>query len=643
MFNVLLCIDIGTTSLKAGLITARGEVVSFCSVPFEDSKNEFAACTWLGAFVKAVCELETQCAKNGCVVTVSTISISGNGPTVVADCGYTVFWNEDFSDIKIPDSPEAKKSLFMPKLLALKKRVPKIYKKSRFIFSGPEYLIYILTGEAVTILPEERFRAAYWDDEVCKVCGIDSEKLPPFIGIGDCCGLVNKEVLAELRAGTGHNLVFSQNCSVFAGGPDFVAALIGTGTLLSGRLCDRCGSSEGLNFCTDKILQGEGLRILPSVIPGLWNASYLIPNSGELSEAERLIEIERGINCLKRAADEAGARRLCFRGCTARWPAYGPAAGTGGSYSRPCQDAESAARTFSAGACACRCCDVLRRGGVGRRQRREGVARDGRASRRRRPGGGLRGDSRCEERREDACRSQRRRGVSAHGQEAIRRSGNRPQVQPHAVADALRHYDRLHALLLHAEELLVRHARSAAGLRHLEVHARKLPLLGRYRLRALQVRQRNHRRQGEPQEDVLLRACRLRPDKRRVRLRSADCGLFDDCACVDVRTAAGPQPVLSGNGLSAVCKADCVLDSAQGARDEDERLEHVAFDRRRTCRQDMRRHHGTWRGRRGEPGRRDVEVVLLVDGDSRSNRTSADARLAARNAKGRRPARPYRN
>ena len=312
MTNAVLCVDIGTTSLKAGLITARGEVVSFCSVPFEDSlnnagsHNEFAASSWFGALVNAVCELETQCEKSGEAVSVSTISISGNGPTVVADCGYTVFWNDDFSDIKLPDSAEARKSLFMPKLLALKQRASKIYKKSRFIFSGPEYLIYILTGEAVTILPEERFRAAYWNDEVCKVCGIDSEKLPPFIGIGDCCGPVLKEVLTELRAGTGGNLTILQNCSVFAGGPDFIAALIGTGTLMSGRLCDRCGSSEGLNFCTDKILQGEGLRILPSVIPGLWNASYLIPNSGELSEAERLNEIERGVNCLKRASDEAG-------------------------------------------------------------------------------------------------------------------------------------------------------------------------------------------------------------------------------------------------------------------------------------------------------------------------------------------------
>ena len=312
MTNAVLCVDIGTTSLKAGLITACGEVVSFCSVLFEDSqsgagtRNEFAACSWYGALLQAVRILNADLAKKELSAAVSTISISGNGPTVVADCGYTVFWNEDFSDVTVPAVADAQKSLFIPKLLALKKRAPKIYKKSRFIFSGPEYLIYVLTGEAVTILPEERFRTAYWNDEVCKACGIDSEKLPPFIGIGDCCGPVYKELLAELRNETGGNLVLSQNCSVFAGGPDFVAALIGTGTLVSGRLCDRCGSSEGLNFCTDKILKGEGLRILPSVIPGLWNASYLIPNSGELSERERLAEVELGISCLKKAAAEAG-------------------------------------------------------------------------------------------------------------------------------------------------------------------------------------------------------------------------------------------------------------------------------------------------------------------------------------------------
>ena len=304
MSDEVLCIDIGTTSLKAALLTSSGEVVSFCSIPIEESQN--TASLWYGAFFQAVLELKKQCAQNNLFAgPVYKIVISGNGPTVVSDCGYTVFWNEDLSDVKLPDDEQVRKSLFIPKILALKKRDKKIYKKSRWIFSGPEYLIYVLTGQAVTILPEERFRPAYWNEEVCRTCGIDFEKLPPFVGIGNVCGTLFKEIAEELTC-CGEGLRFSPDCQVIAGGPDFIVALIGTGTLHAGRLCDRCGSSEGLNFCTDKVLHGQGLRILPSVIPGLWNASYLIPDSGELSEEERLTEVERGINCLRQAAREAG-------------------------------------------------------------------------------------------------------------------------------------------------------------------------------------------------------------------------------------------------------------------------------------------------------------------------------------------------
>ena len=307
--GVILCIDIGTTSLKAALITAEGEVVSFCSLPFEDSHDRFVACAWYGVFLCAVRKLASNIIGK---VTINGIAVSGNGPTVVADCGYTVFWNDDFSDIKLP--AEAEGSLFMQKLLALKKHEAKIYKKSVNIFSGPEFFIHILTGHAVTILPEERFKPAYWNEESCEACGIDIKKLPPFVSTGANCGNANPRVLVDIRfegtKGTGlasdNVLVVPQECPVFAGGPDFVVALIGTGTLEAGRLCDRCGSSEGLNFCTDRPITGTELRTLPSVIPGLWNVSYLIPNSGELSESKRLNFVEHGIECLKAAAIEAG-------------------------------------------------------------------------------------------------------------------------------------------------------------------------------------------------------------------------------------------------------------------------------------------------------------------------------------------------
>ena len=218
---------------------------------------------------------------------VTGISISGNGPTVVTDCGLTFRWNEDTSGVAF-DIPEcARTSLFIPKILSIKKQFPEVWKKTKKLFSGPEYLIYVLTGNAVTILPEERFEPAYWNDDMLKACDIKKGLVPPFVKTGVVCGTFN-------------------DCPVIAGGPDFVVALIGTGTLKEGRLCDRCGSSEGLNFCTDRPVTAPELRTLPSVIPGLWNVSYLIPNSGELSESERLAAVEQGIKKLKEAAGEAG-------------------------------------------------------------------------------------------------------------------------------------------------------------------------------------------------------------------------------------------------------------------------------------------------------------------------------------------------
>ena len=284
MSDTILCVDIGTTSLKAALVTAEGGVVAFCSLPFEEPHDRFVACSWYDAFLRAKDQLT---GKAGADYRISAIAVSGNGPTVVSESGLTFRWNEDTSEVAglIPDC--AKSSLFIPKILSIKKLFPEVWKKHEKLFSGPEYLIYLLTGMAVTILPEARFEAAYWNDQMLDSCDIRKNLLPSFVGPGAVCGTF-------------------EGCPVIAGGPDFVVALIGTGTLQSGRLCDRCGSSEGLNFSTDRPVAGQALRTLPSVIPGLWNVSYLIPNSGELSETERLNAVEQGVKTLQQTAAAAG-------------------------------------------------------------------------------------------------------------------------------------------------------------------------------------------------------------------------------------------------------------------------------------------------------------------------------------------------
>ena len=157
-------------------------------------------------------------------------------------------------------------------------------------------MIYELTQKAVTILPEERFISAYWTNENLSLCKIDFQKLPPFIEIGKICGKLTKSAASYLG--------LPADLPVVSGGPDFVAALIGTDTLQNGTLCDRCGSSEGFNFASSVLLQDKNVRSLPSVIKDLWNASVLIPESANLSKKERLLEAKKAIDILRSLAEQ---------------------------------------------------------------------------------------------------------------------------------------------------------------------------------------------------------------------------------------------------------------------------------------------------------------------------------------------------
>ena len=298
MKDSVLCVDIGTTSLKAGLISADGEVVFICTKNFTDCYNHFISLEWKNCLKNAVKAL------HDCGVckefAVNAIVVSGNGPTLVSQEGFTFLWNETidfslFNDFCEQAQNELKKSLFLPRIVTFKKLYPQHF-ENKMIFSGPEFLIYELTRKAVTILPEKHFVSAYWTNENLSLCNIDSQKLPPFIEIGEICG--------NLSESAANFLELPDDLPVVSGGPDFVAALIGTNTLQNGTLCDRCGSSEGFNFASSVFLQDKNVRSLPSVIKDLWNASVLIPESANLSKKERLLEAKKAIDILRSLAEQ---------------------------------------------------------------------------------------------------------------------------------------------------------------------------------------------------------------------------------------------------------------------------------------------------------------------------------------------------
>ena len=269
--QVSFCIDIGTTSLKAALISECGFVFKSTVVRFSSqmiqNPFEIANC-WKNAFFEAGKDLEIS---NFDII---AICISGNGPTLTSVCDnqtFTLLWNNYSFSIK---NPIQTKSIFIPRLLLLKENFPEIWQNSEFILSGPEFLIYELTNSKVTILPENRFIQAYWQKEELLEYEISDKLLPDYVPLGYKAGFVKSENLEKL------NISGSKKIPVFCGGPDFITALIGTNTLSVGKICDRSGSSEGINLCTNKPIQMEGFRNLPSVIPELFNTSYLLPDTG---------------------------------------------------------------------------------------------------------------------------------------------------------------------------------------------------------------------------------------------------------------------------------------------------------------------------------------------------------------------------
>jgi len=315
MQSGIFCADIGTSSLKAAFITEDGTVLKFIRLLFPQPVQ---AVDWVQAFFAAWRGLPAD-------YVVEAICVSGNGPSLVAvpqnqpmpqapinaatplsaaslssavlsDDGIngiidaakndTLFlWNEPVpqgltvsgqQSSTVPalqertaSIPPAGASLFLPRIAAFRVKYPDVFAGTAMLFSGPEYVSYLLTGAAVTSLPDPRYEAAYWSKEelfrFAEVLHIDTERLagllPPFAAagtvIGRFCGI-----------------------PVIAGVPDFIAALIGTGTLTAGTACDRAGSSEGINVCISQPRRAEKTLLLPSVMPNLWNLSSVIPSSG---------------------------------------------------------------------------------------------------------------------------------------------------------------------------------------------------------------------------------------------------------------------------------------------------------------------------------------------------------------------------
>lgn len=280
MEDLVLALDIGTSSLKAALVAVDGRVIAHTALGLSWTpglEQHFPASRWEEAFVELYQRLSAHL-PHGPVA----ISVSGHGPSLVPvdalgePSSSVMFWLDTRSE-RLPGYP----SFFLPKIRWFESSNPVSRALTVQYISCPEYLLFRLGARSATISPQVDFDKFFWSVDQIEAYGVHKDALPGFARPGDLLGYSGGTLAS--RAG------LPQGVPLFSGGSDFLMALLGTGALEEGICCDRAGSSEGINACTDKEIRSTGLRTLPHLRPGFWNVAGIIPASGLLFEWFRTV------------------------------------------------------------------------------------------------------------------------------------------------------------------------------------------------------------------------------------------------------------------------------------------------------------------------------------------------------------------
>jgi xylulokinase len=282
MPGLILSVDIGSSSLKAALIDCGGRLEAFARVAYAPQRPVLCA-AWERAFSLALGELlpPGRAAPDA-------ICVSGNGPTLVPVSSGEALPPLHWYDGRALPPPPGASSLFLPRAAWLREKEREQYEKIDAFFSPFEWLSHRLGAEAVTALPSADYGPFYWNEDELRRFGLEGRKFLPFALMGSLIGRVSAE-------GAGRFGGLRQGTPIVAGGPDFITAIIGLNALKPGAVCDRAGTSEGINVCVSgPPIKAPGMRVLPHAAEGLWNVGALIPSSGRLFEWYRTLTGQTG-------------------------------------------------------------------------------------------------------------------------------------------------------------------------------------------------------------------------------------------------------------------------------------------------------------------------------------------------------------
>ncbi len=273
MNDKVLAVDIGTSSIKAGIIDKKGIPVSYQKIIYENIGGDiynWKTDYWVNSLKKILKDLPL-------LDKAEAVVFSGSGPSIIPidkNGNYisdSLLWIDNKKN-----NVEDENSFFLPKITWFKENKKDIYADISCFLPLSGFFPYLLTGELKEPLPNKEFTPYIWTEESIKKLGLDYSAFPQFAATGNLIGYVSEKGSSEFY--------LKKGIPVFAGANDYLMALLGTGTVFEGAVCDRAGTSEGINYCSSKNKEFNNLRVLPHIIEGFYNISGILASSGKIFE-----------------------------------------------------------------------------------------------------------------------------------------------------------------------------------------------------------------------------------------------------------------------------------------------------------------------------------------------------------------------
>lgn len=262
MTEVILGIDVGTTAVKAILVSLDGTVLAtteakqdFC-VPRPGWAEQHPDAWWDSTKIAVSRALSLVDS-----VKVVSIGLSGqmHSSVFLDSCDKVIrpalLWNDGrttsqckkitemlgFQGLRQTTCNLALEGFTASKVLWLRDNEPNHFARLRKLMLAKDYVRLKLTGETATepsdasgtLLFDVRNRC--WSTKVLSVLGIDSEVLPPIVGSTDISG--------KLRPDVARSLGLSPGIPVVGGGADNAAGAIGNGVIEQGMIQASIGTS----------------------------------------------------------------------------------------------------------------------------------------------------------------------------------------------------------------------------------------------------------------------------------------------------------------------------------------------------------------------------------------------------------------